>query len=161
MRQEPMDDVAHWYRIKALAKTRAGRPEFATEIGRLAYFDKIRPIEADAAKEWANLVALYRKHVIGAPQDHAKVASLEVGYGRTLEPEDTKERRDYIRLIQDRYDRAYVAIIDRPDGVKMMKAMNAICLEDAVVSYAELQMARRGFMIHAKHFGIDKRSKRE
>lgn len=162
MRPEPVDDVAAWPRIKELAKKKALDPRLATELGRLLYFEKIRPIEGDAAKEWIATVHSYRRHVTGAQSENPKVASLEIGIGRVNPPEPehyTKEQREAIKNIEDRYDRAFLAIMDRSDGVRLMKAANALCLEDKVLTYAELQDARRAFMLWARHFGLDKRNK--
>jgi hypothetical protein len=159
MRQEPADDVASWPRVKELAKTKAGNPVFATEIGRLVYFDKIRPVEGDAAKEYANMVYSYRRYVSGAPFENPRASSLEIGLGRENPPEPTeytKEQKEAIERLKDRYDKAYIALVDRLDGVKIMRAVNSLCLEDSPLDYQTLLLARKGLMALAKLFGLTK-----
>jgi hypothetical protein len=181
--REPADDVAAWPRIRELVKAKAIDPRFGTELGRLAYFDKIRPIEADAGKHWANLVLSYRRHINGAPAESPKIASLEAGIGRGVSSqpdkdpdaleklddayEDARESieeapplpKDIIIQIENQYDKAFIALVDRADGVKIMRAVNTLCLEDSPLDYERLLLARRGLMGLARHFGLDKRNK--
>lgn len=159
-RGEPMDDVASWPRLKAEAKVIAKNPILATELGRLAYFEKIKMDELDAGKEWNRLVHAHRRLALGAPLGNPKVSSFERGFGREAIDLDAlpANQRDIIqqeiKSIQDRYDRAFCRVVELFEGVKILRAVNSLCIEDQVLTYDRLVLARKGLKALAKHFGF-------
>jgi hypothetical protein len=162
-REAPANEVAAWPRIKEMALAQATNPLMGTELGRLAYFGKILRHELDAGKEWATLVHLHRKLVLGAPLPNPKVAMLEPGIrgGSNAEGELSKEEKRRLRTIQDRYDNAFCCMVELANGVEIMRLVNSICVEDKPLDYGSLLKAKKGLSALAVHFGFIRRKPHE
>lgn len=160
---EQPDDVALWPRIKREAKKAAQNPILESEIGRLAYHNKITAQELDAGKEWKRLVHVYRQFGIGSANGVPKIASMEPSCKPTsldLDDLDPKERQELIRetnAIRRDYERARDILLGQWLGRETMLAVDDLCISDQCLTYDRQRLARSGLRALARHFGFAKR----
>lgn len=127
-----------------------GRPEFGTQLGILFARGSILDPHKRAGDAWAELVANHRRVCLDAPRSTPKAASMErAGKGDPVEYEDALAER-----IAKQYDAAFCVVVDAPEGVNSMKAINALVLEDEHLTYDKLLLAKAGLSRLAVHFGF-------
>lgn len=167
LRQDPRArDVGEFQHMKDMVKSEALHPAWVCELWRLHHLGRIRNHEREAGDMWVRLSTEHSKQIEGSPPQFATVSKLERGYSRIeLDPEvlDSEQRKEYDdRLVnlQKRYDAAFCAVIDRQDGVAIMKALNRVCLEDEPVEYQSFILAKGALEILAEHFGLTDKDKR-
>lgn len=126
-----------------------GRPEFGSQLGILFARGTILGAHKRAGDAWSELVASHRRVVLDAPSGLPKVSRMErSGRGEPKEYDDALAER-----IAKQYDAAFCAVVDAPGGVNVMKAVNALCLEDEHLTYDKLLLAKAGLSRLAAHFG--------
>lgn len=158
---EPPDEVALWPRIKREAKLAAQHPILESEIGRLAYHNKITNQELDAGREWSKLVGKYRQLSIGAPNGVAKIASMEPSCKpASIDLDDLEEdkRSELIKesnKIKHDYERAMDILWYQ--GRETMVAIDELCVYDKCLTYDQLLLARSGLRALSRYFGFAKR----
>ena len=112
-------------------------------------------IQRRAGEEWQNLVLRHRKLVLGAPPGHPAVMNPNRVGGMAIEQEDEKA----IERTAKQYDSAFCSVVDARNGVAIMRAVNALCLENQRPMHGDLFLVREGLNRLAQHFGLTRKQK--
>ena len=153
-------EVGEFQRMKEAVSAAVLHPVWVCQLWRMHHFGEISGLEREAGDRWIELVRDHKRFIEDSPPITAKVSRLERGYGRTNDPELTAEEMDRDRKLQDRWDAAFCAVVERHNGMALMRALNGVCVEDKVpAGFIERQLAREALKLLVRHFGLDKRNK--
>jgi hypothetical protein len=129
MNREVATRVMEFNRLKmAVSKYLLGH-FWASELWRLHHMGEITSIQKQAGDDWAKLVFRHRKYNISGEGDENQAS----------------------RAATD-FDRAFCALVERREGVRVGKLVNDLCLEDKYLQPVELILAREGLEALASHF---------
>ena len=152
--------------MKEMVKSEALHPVWTCELWRRHHLGEISTPLKEAGDMWILLVREHRKF-INDPPGGATISKLERGYGRNeidveaLNKESQDAINEWNERLKRRWDQAYITVIDRKDGIQIMRAVNALCLDDEHLDYSRFLLAKQGLEILAKHFGLTTRGKSE
>ncbi len=158
-------EPAELNRMRELVKAEVISPVWVCELWIRHKKGQITTEEREAGDKWIRLVEDHRRHGTDAPPITAKISKLERGYGRididleALEIAHQRAIQEASEQVCKRWDQAYCAVIDRHNGIAIMRAVNALCLEDQPMEYQRFLLAKEGLKVLARHFGLDKRNK--
>ena len=142
-------EIVHGGKILQLRKR-------VSELERLFDEGRIREYQRLAGEWYASLIRRYRIF-IGAPSAVAKVSQPEGPQGGTPIDPDLLEielqkalQEDYEKLWRE-YDKVFVLLVDRFNGISIKRAVDSLCLDDVLNN---LELAREGLYLIAKHRGM-------
>lgn len=136
--------------------------ERVPELYRLYSEGRIREEQRLAGEEYALLVRHYRR-MLDSPKWWAAIASMGGGTSGShvdwdlLSSDEQKAMTDSKRALERKYDKVFVLLIDRFNGINTKRAVDKLCLLDESLMPQELHLARIGLFDLAKHFGLAKR----
>lgn len=141
--------TARGQRLSDLAKM-LDDPRLGSELGRLHWHGKIFQTQYDAGNEWAETVARCRRLKL-SQSGHPKVSSPERVSKSESGYEPTPEA---IKAAETRYDDLFCAVVDRINGVAMMKVLNSVCVDNQPPTYPELILLKGALDILAAKLGL-------
>jgi hypothetical protein len=117
-------------------------PLWATELGILQLEGRITPLQRLAGETYMVAVEAHRRIGLDAPSGRPKISNMEPHIpGGT----DKEYDQSLIKAIEDQYDALFSGLIDiGREGIAIAKAVNRLCVENEMLSYAERELAKRG-----------------
>ena len=133
------------------------------ELQRLYEEGRLREHLRLAGERYIELVRQYRQDILGAPNPHAKIASMEIGYGHAeidievWDIEVQKAWQAHVERLRDRYDEAFRALVRPYNGLMAKKTVDRLCLDNEPIQITDMDLLRVGLERLADVFGIEKK----
>lgn len=145
-REEPAV-ATKWHRARDNILAFGGDHFLASQAGKLYVFRELTALEVEAARRWTEMLATYRREVVGMSGDiHGSMPGRGVGssLSRARDPQ-------WLAEFQQRFENAREAVLTA--GRPALSALNRMCRDEA--SSSVLPQAKRALAQLVVHFRLD------
>jgi hypothetical protein len=123
-----------------------GNPRLASQAGKMFSLRYLTELEVEAADRWCEMLAAYRRVVVGRAADIRGSPFDRVGTGITRERDP-----EWIAAFRERFEAAQSAIL-AAGGKPALSAINRLCRDEAASSV--LREAKRALAALIAHFRL-------